>query len=356
MNKTRVLVLGSAFAADLHLDAYSRLHDLAVVVGLCSRDSAKTTAMTQRWKLEGVTAYRDFRRAIAESDADLVDICLPNFLHAEAALAAFAAGKHVLCEKPLATTVEDAAAMVEAAHAAGRRLYYAEDWMFAPALEKAVSLVAGGGIGRLLYVRARECHSGSHSPFAQTLEFCGGGAMVHLGIHPVGFVLALKNQRWTELVAMNSGGGKGNLRHNRLEGEDWSAGLIRFEDGTTALVEANYITAGGMEDQIDLYGESGRLHIDLTGSSAIRAYSIPGFDYTVEKAEVTTGWSRPAIDERGALGYAEEMRHVIEACRSGPGGAEAKLGVRGIDGYQALRVVKLLEQSAREGRTIKNEP
>ena len=352
--KTKILVLGGAFAADLHLDAYSRLTDLAEVVGLCARDPAKTQRLAVGWRLPAVKHYQDFREAIAHSGADLVDICLPNYLHAPAALAAFEAGKHVLCEKPLATTLEDAEAMVAAAERTGKRLYYAEDWLFAPALLKALDLVNEGGLGRPLYVRARECHSGSHSPYAQTLEFCGGGSLLHLGIHPIGFVLALKNQPWTELTAMSSGGLAGNLRHHALEGEDWAAGLLRFEDGTTALVEANYLTVGGMEDQIDIYGEKGRLHIDLTASSAISAYSIPGFAYTVEKAEVTTGWSRPAVDERYTLGYAEEMRHFVECSRAeGGAGVEAKRGVRGADGLEALRVVTLLTRSAREGKSIR---
>jgi predicted dehydrogenase len=175
--------------------------------------------------------------------------------------------------------------------------------------------------------------------------------MVHLGIHPVGFILALKNNRWTELVSMTSGGLQSNFIHKGMEGEDWSACLIKFEDGMSALLEANYLTMGGMEDVIDIYGTNGCLHIDLTFSSAINCYSIQGLSYTVEKAEITTGWSKPAVDERFSLGYINEIRHFVECCSAE---RDAKTGLRGIDGLEALKVIDLIYKSAREGVKVIN--
>ncbi|HBP37237.1 MAG TPA: gfo/Idh/MocA family oxidoreductase [Clostridiales bacterium] len=351
MKKVRVLLLGAAFSADLHLDAYSRCRDLAEIVAICDQDPERISSLAGRYGLTDYQTFADFTQAIEKVECDLVDICLPNFLHHDAALAALNRGRHVISEKPLATTVADGEEMVETARRAGKQIYYAEDWLFAPAMGKAQAIIDEGGIGEPVYIRARECHCGSHSPFAQTIRSCGGGSMIHLGIHPVGFMLALKQNRWTELVAMTSGGLQNNMVHKNMEGEDWSACLIRFADGTSALLEANYLTAGGMEDVIDIYGTRGCLHLDLTFSSAISCYSIPGLSYTVEKAEITTGWSKPAVDERFNLGYVGEIRHFMACCRDG---REARLGLRGEDGLMALRVVNLIYQSAREGRKIVN--
>ncbi len=350
--KVRVLLAGAAFSADLHMDGYSRCTDIAEIVAICDKDLSRVRSLADRYGLSDYMAYSDYNVALEETDCDVVDICLPNFMHCEAALSAFAKGRHVVSEKPLATTVEDASKMVEAADRSGKKLYYAEDWLFAPALYKALQLVEEGGIGNPMYIRARECHCGSHSPFAQTIKYCGGGAMVHLGIHPVGFMLSLKNNRWTELVAMTSGGLDSNFIHKKMEGEDWSACMIKFEDGTAALLEANYVTAGGMEDVIDIYGTKGCLHIDLTFSSAIKCYSIPGLSYSVEKAEITTGWSKPAVDEKFNLGYISEIRHFMECARDNQ---DAKTGLRGIDGLEALKVVNFIYKSAKEGRKIVNE-
>ncbi len=350
--KIKVLLIGAAFSADLHMDGYSRCTDIAQVVAICDKDRTRADALAARYGLTGFAYYDDYMKAIDETDCDLVDICMPNFLHHDVAIAAFKKKRHVVSEKPLATTVEDALDMVESARAAGKKLYYAEDWLFAPALNKALAIVEEGAIGKPLYIRARECHGGSHSPFAQTIKYCGGGAMVHLGIHPVGFMLALKNGRWTELTAMTSGGLESNYLHKGMEGEDWCSCMMKFDDGTSALLEANFLTMGGMEDVIDFYGTTGCMHVDLTFTSAISCYSIPGLSYTVEKAEITTGWSRPAVDEKFSLGYVGEIRHFMECAGKS---VDAKVGLRGMDGYEALKVIHLIYKSAKEGVRITNK-
>lgn len=350
--KVKVLLVGAAFSADLHMDGYSRCTDIAEIVAICDKDLSRVKSLAERYGISNYKAYDSYEKAIEEVECDIVDICMPNFLHHDVALAAFDKGRNVISEKPLATTVEDAVEMVKAAKKAGKKLYYAEDWLFAPAMNKALSIVEEGAIGTPMYIRARECHCGSHSPFAQTIKYCGGGSMIHLGIHPVGFMLALKQGRWTELVAMTSGGLESNFIHKGMEGEDWSTCIIKFDDGTSALLEANYLTMGGMEDVIDIYGTKGCMHLDLTFSSAINCYSIPGLSYTVEKAEITTGWSKPAVDEKFNLGYVGEIRHFMECCLKDE---DAKIGLRGVDGLEALKVVNLIYKSAREGIKIVNK-
>jgi len=342
--KVKILLVGAAFSADLHSDGYARIPDRVEIVGIVDKAVDRAHALAEKYGFKNHTLYDDFEKAIAEVDCDVVDVCLPNFLHHAVTMTALKKGRDVICEKP-------SREMVETAQALGRHIYYAEDWLGSPALRKARELIDSGAIGELKFVRARECHSGSHSPFAQTIEYCGGGAMVHLGVHPVGFMLALKNNRWKELVAMTSGGEDTNLIHKTMEGEDWAGALIRFEDGTVAVLEANYVTSGGMEDQIDFYGTKGCLHVDLTFSSAIEGFSIPGFDYTVEKAEITTGWSKPAVDERYNLGYVAEINHFVDCVAEG---REARIGLRGVDGLETLEVINLVYKSNREGLRIMN--
>ncbi len=352
MSKVKVLLCGAAFAADLHAEAYARLYEKAEIVGIVDKNPERIRELADRYGFAAYTAYDDIDTALAQTDCDVVDICLPNFLHAQVAVKALRAGRHIISEKPLATTVEDAQMVVDTARECGKHVYYAEDWLGSPAVNKALELIDSGAIGELKFVRARECHCGSHSPFAQKIEYCGGGAMMHLGIHPVGFMLAIKNNRWKSLTAMTSGGLSENLIHDGMEGEDWASALMKFEDGTTAVLEANYVTTGGMEDVLDFYGTKGCLHLDLTFTSAINAYSIPGFDYTVEKAEVTTGWSRPAVDEKYNLGYIAEITHFIDCASKN---IEAKVGLRGIDGLEAVKVINLIYKSAKDGVQINKE-
>ena len=275
MEKLRVLLIGAAFSADLHSDGYSRMLDKVQIVGICDKALDRIEALANRYGFTGYTAYDDYNTAIAECECDLVDICMPNFLHHAVAIKAMKAGHDIICEKPLATTVEDAQDMVDTADRLGKHIYYAEDWLFAPAFRKALEILNSGKVGKPLYIRARESHCGSHSPFAQSIKFCGGGCMVHLGVHPVSFMLALKDNKWAELTAMTSGGLENNLIHNQMEGEDWAGAFMRFQDGTFATMEANYVTVGGMEDVLDIYCEEGCIHVDLSFSGPMKVFSIP---------------------------------------------------------------------------------
>lgn len=347
----KVLLLGAAFSGDLHMDAYSRLSNKAKIVAICDQNTDRIKTLTEKHGITNYDVYTDINEAIQKTDCDIVDICLPNFLHCEAALLALKKGRDIIVEKPFATTVEDGQKMVDLAIQENRHIYYAEDWLFAPAICRALDIVAEGAIGEVLYARARECHNGSHSPFAQSIAFCGGGCMIHLGVHPISLLLSQKNNEWTELMAMTSGGGEKNYIHKTMEGEDWSACLIKFLDGSTALIECNYITKGGMEDMIDFYGTEGTIHVDINFTGPIKCFSLPGLNYVIEKAELTTGWSRPAVDEKLNLGYVDEIAHFIECCAAGE---EARNGVRGVDGLEAIKVVNYVYQSAREGKKVLN--
>lgn len=343
--KVKVGLIGSAFCADLHIEGFRRATDVSEVVAVCSSNKERAEAFAKKHGIPKV--YANYQELLDDAEIEVADICLPNFLHAQVAIAAFKKGKHVICEKPMATTVADAKAMLDAAEQAGKTLFYAEDWLFSPAFMRAIELIEEGAIGQPLFFKAKESHSGSHSPFTQTIEYCGGGAMIHLGIHPLGLLLAL-NGKATEVMAMATGGLEQNFIHKNMEGEDWASALIKFENGVTAVVEANYITKGGMHDIMEVYGTEGMLNVDLM-NNPIKVFSMPGFTYTVEKAEMTKGWSRPAIDEKLMLGYIGEIRHFMECVING---TEAKRGLRGIDGHDSLKLCHDIYTSAREGKKV----
>src|SRR5216683_4588975 len=166
--------------------------------------------------------YVDYARVLERPDIDVVDLCVPNYLHRPMTEAAAQAGKHVICSKPLtafdgsglaanrepssvpkaemlAAAAENAAAMVEATRRAGVLLMYAENWVYAPSIAKADRLAAASG-GAILEMRGGECHSGSHSPYSKEWRTAGGGALLRPGVHPIGAMLHLKRQerlrRW----------------------------------------------------------------------------------------------------------------------------------------------------------------
>lgn len=135
MERVRVLLIGAAFSADLHADGYARIQDRAHIVAIVDKDLSCVKALAERYGFTDYAAYTDYETALNEVDCDVVDICLPNFLHKDAALAALAHGRHIISEKPLATTVEEAEEIMEAARRADRHVYYAEDWLGCPTIQ-----------------------------------------------------------------------------------------------------------------------------------------------------------------------------------------------------------------------------
>jgi predicted dehydrogenase len=346
MKEVRIGIVGSQFAATLHVQAYKR-NPYARVVAAASLDP-DLPDFCEKHNIP--SSYNGYQDMLEGAELDLVDVCVPNFLHKEVVVAAAKSGRHVITEKPIATKLEDADAMLEVCAENGVKLMYAEDWVFAPALRRAKEICDEGGIGDILYMKAKETHSGSHSRFAQTIEFCGGGSMIHLGVCVLGFVRWFKGAEIVEIVGKTSGGSEKNLKHQSMEGEDWAAGILTFEDGTFALVEGNYITVGGLDDIVEIYGTKGVMKINLSQGSPISVYSSGGYSYAIEKTETTKGWTRPAVDEEWSLGYPDEISHFVDCVRLDK---EPMWGIRGEDGRAALQIVMAIYESAKSGKAIR---
>ncbi len=136
MEKVRIGMVGSKFAADFHADSYAR-NPQAEIVAVAAIDNLEE--YSKKWGVKDTMT--DFKELCKRDDVDLVDVCVPNFLHHDVVMEAAANRKHIICEKPLATTVEDAREMVDFVKKQGVKLMYGEDWIFAPALRRAIELI-----------------------------------------------------------------------------------------------------------------------------------------------------------------------------------------------------------------------
>ena len=345
MDKLKIGIVGSKFAAMLHAESYKRL-PFVQMYSVAAIDNLDEFAN----EYQIPNRYGDYREMFEKEELDLISVCVPNFLHKDVVIAAVEAGqKAIICEKPLATSIEDGLEMVKACQDKEVKLMYAEDWVHAPSLIRAKEIIQEGGIGDILYVKAKETHNGSHSIFAQQKKYCGGGAMIHLGIHPIGFLPWLTGHDITHVMGMVTGGGDKNLLHKDYTGEDWSAALVKFENGARGFVEGNYITCGGMDDRVEIYGTEGNIHIDLTKGSPLSVYSRPGFEYAIEKADYTHGWTQPAVDEFLSLGYVNEIAQFVDCVQNDK---QAPKGTSGEDGIKALAVTFAIYESADKGRLI----
>src|SRR2546430_1611956 len=166
------------------------------------------------------------------------------------------AGKHVVCEKPLCLTIEEADAMIDACRQAGVLLLYAEELFFAPKYVKAKQMADEGAFGRVHLVKQGEKHSGPHSDWFWDVTQSGGGAVMDLGCHGIAFcwwflgkprIKSVYSQMATQVHA------------ERTQGEDEAVTLIEFENGAVGMVESSWNRPGGMDGGIAACGRARRL-------------------------------------------------------------------------------------------------
>lgn len=199
-------LVGAGFASTFHVENFRRVPGLDIrIKGVTSKSPERAAAFAQEHHLE--ETYDSVEALLADPEITLVDLCAPNYLHHPLTLQAAAAGKHIICEKPLTgffdatdntskreifeTALKSADEMVEAVARHQVKFCYGENWVYAPSIQKANHTLAQSD-NTILRIVAEECHSGTHSPYAKEWRYCGGGALYNKGCHPVGAALYLK--------------------------------------------------------------------------------------------------------------------------------------------------------------------
>jgi predicted dehydrogenase len=342
MQRTKVLLLGAGFISDIHLESYQRFIPEAEVVGVYTRNAEKAKAFAGKHHIPAW--YNDLDKAIRESDCAVVDVCLPNFLHAEATIKAAEAGKHVIIEKPISVTLEEADAMIAACKKANVKLMYAEELCFAPKYERARQLVKEGAIGNIYMLKQSEKHSGPHSEWFYNCELAGGGVLMDMGCHGIAwFRWMLNNAKATSVYASM----KTVYHKERTVSEDNSVVIIEFENGVTGVVENSWAKHGGMDDRSEIHGTGGVIYADLFMGNAAISYSKSGYGYAMEKADTTVGWSFTVFEEVFNQGYPHELKHFIHCVQQ-----DQQPLVTGEDGRAVLEIIYAAYASAAEGKKI----
>ncbi|MEO6220699.1 MAG: Gfo/Idh/MocA family oxidoreductase [Ginsengibacter sp.] len=342
MQQTKVAILGAGFITDIHMESYHRFVPEAEVMAVYARSIDKAKAFAEKYHIS--KWYSDLDDIIQNSGCEVVDICLPNFLHAEIALKAAAAGKHIIIEKPLALTIEEADEMIAACKKAGVKLMYAEELCFAPKYERVRQLVNEGAIGEIYMLKQAEKHSGPHSDWFYDINLAGGGVLMDMGCHAVGwFRWMLRNARAISVYATMST----VLHKERTKAEDNSVVIIEFENGVIAIAENSWAKHGGMDDKSEVYGTGGVIYADLFMGNAAISYSKSGYGYAMEKADTTVGWSFTVFEEAFNQGYPHELKHFIECVQQ-----NKEPLVTGEDGRAVLEIIYAAYASAAEGKKI----
>jgi predicted dehydrogenase len=308
----------------------------------------------------------DWRRVLERADVDIVDICTPGDTHAEIAIAALDAGKHVLCEKPLANTAAEAEAMVAAAERArahGVRAMVGFNYRRVPALALARQWVEEGRLGAIREVRAaylQDWLADPEAPFVWRLdrERAGSGALGDIGSHIVDLVQWLCGaplvgvsgllQTFVDERPLPSGGGRG-----RVTVDDCAAFFGRLGDGAVATFEATRFASGRKNAlRIELYGAEGGLVFDLEALNELHYHDAresagrAGFRrIVVTEADhpYMSAWWPPGHIIGWEHTFIHQAKDFIEAIA-----ADEDPRPSFADGLQVQRVLAAVETSARE--------
>jgi myo-inositol 2-dehydrogenase/D-chiro-inositol 1-dehydrogenase len=281
MKSLNVGIIGYGFMGRAHSNAFRQVNQFfpldrrIVLKAVCGRDAAKTRAFADNWGYESTET--DWRRLLARPDIDLIDIAAPNNVHAEIALAAAAAGKMILCEKPLAMNAAEARAMTRAVEKAGVPNMVWYNYRRVPAVTLAKLLIDEGRLGRIFHYRAKflqdwtisaDVPQGGPGTWRLDAAIAGSGVTGDLLAHCIDTALWL-NGGIAEVTAMTEtfvkrrkDAGTGRLRQVGID--DASAFLARFRNGSLATFEATRYARGHKAlYTFEINGEHGSICWDL---------------------------------------------------------------------------------------------
>jgi len=306
---------------------------LAAVV---SGDPVKAARTARRHGLSdhAIYSYADFDRLRDNPDVDIVYVCLPNSMHAEYTIRAARAGKHVMCEKPMATSVAECEAMIAACKQANRKLMIGYRCHFEPFNREAMRRARAGEAGKIRYVRSEHGFI-QRSPDAWRLKrsLAGGGSLMDMGIYSL---QAARYMTGEEPVAVTARESTDRRDPRFTEVEDMIDWTLEFPSGAIAGCQSMY---SANQNHILLMGDRGRIELEpATRYDGIRMWvGEDGREHPVTPAPA------PARNQ-----FVGQLDHLAQCVVSG-----REPIVSGEEGLRDMRIVEAIYRSAREGRTIR---
>lgn len=254
----KIGLIGCGGIASVHIQGYLAIPEQVRVTAVS--DVVEANAQKRSEEVGGAQIFSDYNKMLAEADIDAVDILLPHHLHKDAIVAAAAAKKHIICEKPLCLTLDEAKAVKRAVDENGVTLMCAHNQLFMPAVQRARQLVDEGILGEVYQVRTSDSFYHSFNP--ETIgwrghrEMIGGGELIDTGYHPTYLLLYLAGSKPTQVTALLS-----KHRLHFMDGEDTAQVLVRFENGVVGNIITSWaFDPSGSTERFSVVGERGSLY------------------------------------------------------------------------------------------------
>jgi len=341
----RAGIVGAGFAATFHFESLMKVHSTNVEVkGVYAIDSEQAANYA---KARGIKAYESLDALI--ENVDVVHVCTPPVTHEPIAIAALEQDKFAIVEKPLTGYFGDGSErfngdtfpktdaldyalasmqrMLDAEKKSKGRILYAENWVYAPSIQKEREIIEKTG-AQILWIHGEEAHSGSHAKTYAFWKFSGGGVMIGKGCHPLTAALYLKrveggarngkpirpravSARAHAITRLEGFRDEGHIRCDYHDIDDFSLMHVVFEDGTIADIFASDIILGGIHNWLEVAANNHRSLCNINPNTAMQTYNPVEENfkdiYVVEKTGTKQGWSSPSPDEDWFTGYPQEM-------------------------------------------------
>lgn len=341
-NPVRIGLIGSRFISAIHAESLKGCRE-AELFAVASPTAGHAEVFARQ---HGIPHhFTDYRRMLEMDEIGMIVIGAPNQMHCPITIAAAAAGKHVVCEKPLCMNIAEADQMIDACQKAHVKLMYAEELCFAPKYVRLKQLLDDGALGDPVLLKQSEKHDGPHAPHFWDVERSGGGVTMDMGCHAIEFFRWMLGRPQIKSVYAQMGT---HVHRDKTRGDDNSILILEFENNVTALAEESWTKLGGMDDRAEVHGSKGVAYADLLHGNAIETYSSVGYGYAVEKAGSTVGWSFAIYEEAWNYGFPQELAHFVDCVKN-----DKEPLVTGEDGRAVLKAIFAAYESARTGCKVR---
>jgi predicted dehydrogenase len=341
----RTGIIGAGFAAKFHFECLKKVYGTNVeVAGVFAKGTDKAKAYADE---RGIRSYDSLEELLDK--VNVIHVCTPAVTHEPIAIAALERDKFAIVEKPLtgyfgdgsddfngetfpkAEAIKYARASVErmlkAESESKGKILYAENWVYAPSIQKEREIIEKTG-AQILWMHGEEAHSGSHAATYGFWKFSGGGVMLGKGCHPLTAALYLKrvegkarngkpilpksvSARTHAITRLPNFEDKGHIRCDYHDIDDFSMMHVLFEDGTVADIFASDILLGGIHNWLEVVANNHRTVCNINPNTAMQTYNaVEDYFkdiYVVEKIGTKQGWSNPSPDEDWFTGYPQEI-------------------------------------------------
>ncbi len=342
------IIGAGGIARGVHIPGYQKLENVEVVAVADPVAASRDAAI----ELGVATAFADYREMLERDDIQVISVTTPNFMHAEATIAALEAGKHVLCEKPLAMNTQEGEAMVEAARRTGNNLMCGFHYRFTPEVQCLKKFAAAGSFGDMYYTRVQALRRRGIPGWGLFInkEKNGGGPLIDIGVHMLdsamhvlGYpkVVAVSGQTYQKFGKRGDVVGLfGQWDYKNFTVEDLASAYVRFENGATLVLESSFVAE--ME-------ESEKMGFQIFGDKGGAEYNSNSGSLKMFREEHMTLLDlTPKFLPKGVQAHHAQIASFVESVRN-----DTPVFTPGEEALSITRIIEAIYQSSEAGREIR---